>query len=195
MIIQLGKIVINKTKKYLTPCLKNYGTEFEQLYNSIFKVGLGIGDLVLIRSNISYEQHVFILIDIDRSKHHFIKFLDYVKNEAMYEDDYAYDDIQHGNLHMVVIKLPESCYKATYQFKKSQFSKMFTSDEVKRYFKEHSDEKAVIVKDNNYRIKFATMLNSMYETNMNPDEFDGELDFTIKQHEEYFDNQAKNIKT
>lgn len=186
MKIQIGQIVLNKTKKYLVPCLKEYGQEFEKQLNSVYKVGIGLGDIVLIKNNIIYEQHVFILIDTKIATNHFKYFINWIKYQNMYEDDYCYDNISNGQFHMVIIKLPENCYKPAQMLRKSQFSNMFTQEQLEKYFKEKPKEKAILVKDHKYRIEYTKELNKIFGTTIKPEELEGELDFPLRKEEETF---------
>jgi hypothetical protein len=186
MKIQIGEIILNKTKKYLAPCLNAYGKEFTDKLNAVFKVGIGIGDMILINNNIQYEQHIFILIDTKLAPTQWKSFIKWIKKQDMFEDDYSFDNISTGQFHMVIIKLPESCYKAAQLFKKSQFSKMFSVTEVEQYFINKPDEKGVLIKDDNYRIKHTKILNEMFGTTINPEELEGEFDFPVRKEDEMF---------
>lgn len=68
MRIQLGTIYYNKTKKYLLPCLKSYGEDFENKINNLFKLAIGIGDFALIDMGVKLEGHIFILVDTNLSR-------------------------------------------------------------------------------------------------------------------------------
>lgn len=191
MKIQINNIVLNKTKAYLAPCLKEYGEVFETKLNSVFKVAMGIGDIILIENGVNYEQHIFILIDNNIANSHFKQFIKWIRKQDMFEDDYAYDNVTNGQLHMVIIKLPESCYKPAQLFKKSQFSKMFSEEEVTKYFSNKPTEKAVLIKDNNYRIQYTKELNEIFNSTIKPEELEGELDFPIRKKNEIFNTHLK----
>ena len=105
MIVQLDKIVMNKTEKYLKPCLKYHGENFTNRLSLIFKLGYGIGDMLIDKK---YEQHIFVLIDTFKCVQFWTEFIeDYFRELDFYEDDYAVDNLENGRLHMLVIKLPE----------------------------------------------------------------------------------------
>ena len=97
-----------------------------------------------------------------------------------------YDDVQEGCLHMVVIKFPEQHYKTYETFKVSQFSKMYTKQDVNKFFAQRPEVQKVLIKDNNYKVEFVKSLNKKFETTISPDEFDGELDFPLRKEEEEF---------
>lgn len=190
MKIQVGEIQLNKTWKYLVPMLKYYGKEFEQKINSIYKVGFGIGDMILINNGINYEQHIFILIDTKKASNFFKEFIKWIRRQEMYEDDYVYDNILHGRFHMVIIELPKEYYKSNILFRKSQFSKMYTKEDVQQFFK-NEDIKGVLIKEGNYIIKHTNKINEIFETNVKPEDIEGEWDFPIQREEEIFDNHLK----
>lgn len=183
---------MNKTKRFLSPCLKAYGPEFEKQINSVFKVAMGIGDLILIENKVNYEQHIFILIDTKQATNHFKTFIEWIRYEDMFEDDYVYDNISNGQYHMVVIKLPEQCYEPLVKFRHSQFSSMFTKDEVYKYF-ERNQEKLILIKDNQYKIEYTKQLNKLFGTQVHHNDLQGELEMPIQKDEEIFNNHLKKI--
>lgn len=191
MRIQLGQILINQTKKYLVPCLKVYGAEFERRITAVWKVGFGIGDTITIKSNILFEKHIFILCDTKANVTSFTQFLDWLKEQDMYEEDYAYDNLNDGCLHMIVIKLPEECYHSYETFKKSEFSNMYSKEDLERFFDKNSDVVKVLIKDHNYKIEFSRFIKEMYEVDIPAHEItdDFELDFPISEHEEIFNKE------
>ncbi len=193
MKIQINKIVLNKTKTYLAPCLKEYGEEFETKLSSVYKVGIGIGDLILIENGINYEQHIFILIDTKIANSHFKKFIKWIRNQDMFEDDYAYDNIMNGQFHMVILKLHESCYKPAQLLRKSQFSKMYTKEQIEKYFKDKPNVRGVLIKDNQYRITYTQKLNEIFGSTIKPDELEGEFEFPVIKNKEIFNSHLKKV--
>jgi hypothetical protein len=197
MKIQLGSITMNRTRKYLMPCLKAYGRNFEEHINAMFKVGVGVGDMMLVKSGIRYEKHIFILVDSSKHITHLRRSLEWLRDQPMYEDDYAYDGIHNGHLLMIVVKLPEKCYKAREWFMHSQFSKMYSETDIERYFKENKDVKGVLIRERNYRIRYTKELNKLHGTTLteqDASEIEGEIDFPIRQEEETFGADLVNQK-
>lgn len=193
MKIQLGEsIILNRTHKYLLPCLKAYGDTFKEYFNAVHKVAVGTGDMILVESGIRYEKHLFTLIDTSKNKNLLKRFLEWVRDQPMYEDEYAFDSVHTGNLLMVVIKLPESCYKAEEKFKHSQYSKMYGLDDIAKYFSEHPETQRILIQDSNYKIEYASKLSEEWETNVNPEELEGELDLPIRKEEEIFNSIKHN---
>lgn len=195
MKIQIGEITMNRTKKYLVPCLRHYGSTFVEKIHSITKVAIGIGDIITIRSNIKLEKHIFILLDttanIDKKIFHSV--MSWIKEQDMYEEDYAFDHLSKGFLHMLVIKLPEDCYEAFETFKRGEYSKMYTPDKLKSLFNENSEQYKILVKDHNYKLTFSKALQKEYDIEIAEDEIDDkfEFDFPIKEIEEIFNTEYK----
>lgn len=193
MKIQINEIQLNKTKRFLLPCLRVYGEKFEKMLTSVFKVGIGIGDILLTkRAGVVYEQHLFVLVDTKSFVPGWKAFIKWIREEEqshIYEDDYIFDDIGNGRLHMIVIKLPENCYKPLQWMKHSQFSKMYSAKQISEYFKENSTEKRILVKDQDYKVHYTNKLNELYGTSVNPNELEGELEMPTKKDEEVFNIQ------
>ena len=97
----------------------------------------------------------------------FIDFLDYVKDEAMYKDDYVFGDIQKSNFHMIVISIPEKFHKAFEHWKVGEYSKMYSEETIALLFNAHPKTKKVLVKDHNYKIYFTEKVNNMVGFNKN----------------------------
>lgn len=186
MDIIVGKFFDNHTKRYLLPCVKSYGEDFVNKVESVFKVAVGIGDKILSDSGLSYNNHLFILIDTKKSVKHWKSFLDYIKEQPMYEDDYPFDNIKTGHLHMVVIKLPQDYFKSLEKFKHSQYSKMYSHEQINSLFTANNQVRKVLLKDYNYKVEYTEKLNKLYETNINPKDLEGELDFPLDKRKEIF---------
>lgn len=187
----------NKTFKYLLPCLKEYGNIFRLKISNVFKVAVGLGDIVVDKyGTVTYERHVFILIDSSIANKFFVSFLEWIRTQPMYENDYVYDDIQKSNLHMVVIKLPEKYYDSFLAFNKGKYSEMFQGKTIEEIFDNHPDAVAVLIKDHNYKVKFLKRLNKfLNNTNpkdhIKPNEWEGEIEFPPTSKEEIFNNHLK----
>lgn len=198
MQIQIGDVVMdkdkklivypNKTYKYLTPCLKKHGAKFVSRFNAVCKRAIGLGDMLFVEGKeTTFEHHLFILLDSTVAKQHFNRFVEWIKEQDYYVDDYVYGDILKSQLHMVVIKLPEEYNTALSHFHKGQYSQMFSSQEdIDTLFENHPETKLVLLKDHNYRIKFVRELNREFNTTLKPEEYEGELDTPPNKKTEYF---------
>lgn len=190
MKIQIGEVVMdavtrqrvtymfeNKTRQYLLPALKEYGNEFIDRLNSVYKVAVGIADIVVDNANIKFEKHLFILLETNTAPDFFKGYLEWIREQHMYEDDYVYDNIQKSNMHMIVIKLPEKYYHTIELFKKGKYSEMFDASTIEKYFSNYPTVKKVFIKDSNYKVLFTKKMNRIWGTNIKVDEWEGENDF------------------
>jgi len=195
-VTQQKTIYPNKTRKYLLPCLREYGEVFINKINNVFKVAVGIGDIIVDLSTEGYERHIFILIDTTIATKFFLNFIDWIRVQHMYEEDYVYDNIQKSSFHMVVLKFPEKYYDSFETFKKGKYSEMFNKETIAKFFVNHPDAQAVFIKDHNYRIKFTRKLN-IFLNNINeadrvkPEEWEGEVDFPPTDETEKFNHHLK----
>lgn len=184
-------IFSNKTRKYLLPCLKSYGTEFTNKLNDAFKVAVGIGDVIVSNRRYKHEKHIFILLDSDIAPTHFRTFLDYVRNHDSYDNDYVYGNIQKTTFHMIVVKLPAKFYSAFETFKMGNYSKMYSQEDIDNFFNIHPVYRRVLIQDNRYKIKFAKEINSEFGTNLKAEDMIGELDLPPTRESEVFNTHIK----
>ena len=187
----------SKTTKYLLPCLSSYGTEFNKRLSNVFKVAAGIGDIIVDNVGTKHEKHVFILIDTKIDAPTFREFIQWIRQQPMYENDYVYDNITKTRFHMVIIKLPEKFYGAFTTFKKGEYSKMYSMENIEKFFVRHPETKKVMVKDNSYKITFAKTLNKLWNTTISEKEaheIEGELDLPPTDESEVFNHHIKRKK-
>lgn len=184
----------NKTVKYLTPVLKEYGREFADKFNNVFKVAIGIGDIVVENAGYKHEKHLFILIrtKIGAEMKFFTQFLEWVKNQSdVYQDDYTFGNIQKSSLHMIVIKFPEKYYKSFETFKIGGYSKMFDKEALNKFFNSFPRTKRVLIKNHEYKFYFIQKLNRLHDTTIKGEEYDGELDTIPTIKSEKFNHHIK----
>lgn len=203
MKIQVGEVVLdsvtrqpltykNKSVKYLLPALKEYGEEFTTKANGIFKLAIGIGDIILSNLGVVHEKHVFVLCNTSIAHSHFVDFINWIKDKHMYVDDYVFGNIQHSTLHMIVLKFPEKYYDSFDIFKTGAYSKMYPKDAIDKFFNNHPDLERVLIKDHNYKVRFVNQkLNRLFNTDIKPEEWDGELDLPPQDKTEIFNHHLK----
>lgn len=185
------EIVPNKSRKYLLPCLKEYGTEFVEKLNGVYKVAIGIGDIIVSKRGFKHEKHLFLLLDSYIAHSYFTEFLCYIKQHESYQDDYVYGNITKSTYHMIVLKIPERFYDTFETFKLGEYSKMYSKTDIETFFSNHPRYKKILVKDAKYKIKFAEELNNFYQTTIKPEDIKGELDFPPQESEEIFNTHLK----
>jgi len=204
MVIQVGDIFLdrvtnqrdwgifsNKTRKYLLPCLKFYGKEFTERLNDAFKVAVGIGDIIVSNRGYKHEKHIFILLDSNIAPMYFRAFLDYVRKHESFENDYIYGNIQKTTFHMVIVRLPTKYYGAFKTFKMGDYSRMYSKEDIDRYFNVHPVYRRVLIKDNRYKIRLARELNMEFGTTLTAEDLIGELDFAPTIESEVFNTHIK----
>lgn len=197
--IQVGKIYMNRTRKYLLPLVKMYGDDFVFRINSLFKVAVGIGDIAVERCGFKMETHLFLLVDSKFKPSIFNATLEKIRQHASYEDDYVYGNVVKSRFHMIVIKVPEKYIPTLQSFKDGKFSKMYSIEDVKKLFNFETRtgvdrdmyERAykVLVHDHDYRIQFAEQIREEFDVqNFTKDDIgiDAEYDLPIKRIQEIF---------
>lgn len=195
--IQFGSIFMNRTRKYLFPVLKAYGSDFSFKINSLVKVAVGIGDVVVNRCGIQHENHLFILVDTLPNHSQFVSLLDDIRRHEAYEDDYVYGNILNSRFHMIVVRVPDNYLNSFDNFKRSQYSKMYSDEDLSKLFlfnsgevsKEYKDIRHVLIKDHNYKFEFAKLIQKEFdipEFNFQDIDDSAELDFQILDKEEVF---------
>ncbi len=184
----------NKTKKYMFPCLIDYGNTFREKISGAYKVAVGIGDMILKRRNVLYEKHLFVLFNSNVSPNFFKEFLFWIRKQTMYEDDYVFGNVQKSTLHMVVLKLPPQYHTSLEAFKRGEYSKMYSMETISWLFDERSEERKVLIKDKNYRVKFVENLNKIFDCNLVAEDYEGELDFPPKKESEIFNLSLNNLQ-
>lgn len=189
-VTQQKTIYPNKTRKYLLPCLKEYGEIFIQRLNNVFKVAVGIGDIIISKSGLKHEKHIFILLDSTIAPNYFLGFLNWIKDQPMYEDDYVYGNIQKSGLHMIVLKFPDRYYDSFETFKIGKYSGMYSQEVINNFFNNYPDTQKVFIGDHNYKIVFMQELNEWLnntreQDQIKPEEWEGELDFPPDENETF----------
>lgn len=202
MKIQIGEVYMDKvtkvktlypnaTRKYLAPCLEEYGKGFMAKLDNTFKVAMGVGDIVVGNRGLKHEKHIFILLDSKVAPSYFQEFLHWIRDQSMYADDYVYDNIQKSYFHMVILKLPEKYYDTFETFKIGEYSKMYNRKDIDVFFRNHQEAKQVLIKDHNYKITFVGKMNKKFGTTVNPKEWDGELDYPPDPDRDIFNHHLK----
>lgn len=158
--VQLDKVVINKTARFIKPCLKLYGDEFIDKFKKVFKVAYGLKDMSI---NNDYDKHIFILINTEKCQNYFISTLDWIREQSYYETDYCFDNIVDGRLHMIVLKLPNVIDLD--KFYQGKYSKMYTSDKIFDLL--DNTTKSIVTKSNDYKIEFIKKLKAQFHYTFN----------------------------
>jgi hypothetical protein len=183
-------MVINKTWKYLVPCVTYLDQEFIAAINSdkLVKTQVMAGDFVAIKCGIDYSNHLFIVL---KNNVHLSAFLDFFREQKCYENDYPYDEFRKYKEHVIVIKFPDNVQEKADCFFKSMFSKMYTETEQSEFFLNsplRRNMHHVVSKNVLYMKKFIDALNKEFDTDLSKEDFEdynGELDTPLRKEMEF----------
>lgn len=196
MDIEIGRLYINRTCKYLLPCLKIYGPTFQTKINSIFNLAFGIHDTLLDGTPFETQRAIYMLCDKMFQPTKFDNFLNYVKNQEYYIIDYAFDDLENGRKHMVVIRFPEKYSDVYDKFLESKYSKMYCKDEIEEFFPDNSEAKGVIKQSNEMGNIFIEKVFRTFGTRLTLKDLKVggmEYDFPLEKEEEFFNYEHSNL--
>ena len=186
MQLKLGSVYTNKTKRYLLPTLLEYGEHFEEKFKNLFKLAIGIGDLCLMDMGMIIEHSIFILVDTKFSRRKFKDIIIWMRCQGYYQFDYPYDDVHSGHLHMLVVKIPLKYQDTSEHFIKGNYSKMYELKDLNELFSERKAELDVFNKDPEVLVKFIDRINESFNTTVDYENWEGEVELPIKTEEEYF---------
>lgn len=215
-----GKLYLNRTWKYIYPALRVYGFQPISYLNELIKQSVGISDI-----NFQEEDKIpkiFILIQtrdlrasMSKAKEYetkVSKFFEYIRNQEYYIDDYLYDINSKCCSHMVVLRFPDTFGKKFNNFVKGEYSKMYTQEEIKKYFPLASLNKSknitisnslgdnleihkVFTKEPEFKKIFIDKINKDFGLEMSENEFDinMELDYLPTLEEELFNYKKQQL--
>lgn len=198
---KMAIIFPNQTKKYLLPCLKEYGKEFMNKFNGVFKIAAGIGDVVAESCGLSFGAHIFLQVEstiqIKDKRYviskHFIQYLNWIRNQPMYETDYVFGNIQDTAYHMIVLKFPDKYSQAFKEFREGNYSRMFDKEAITRLFHAYPHTTKILIRDSTYIIRYVHKVNAREGTTLKVSDFkdSGELDFKPENKNEVFNHSLK----
>ena len=168
----------NRTYKLLAPALKYYGREFEQKVNNTFKFGFAIGDAALEAIGKVYNNHIFILVQTGTK--FFKELKQFLENQSYLSFDYPFDNILTGDKHVFVVDFPEELRQSFELFIEGHYSKMYTEEQINKYFSENLRAKKIFFKDRELKKEFVKGLNFIFNTNISEDEYAGEIVLPVK---------------
>lgn len=198
--INNNNIYSNRTFKYLTPCLKDWGKDFVDQVGKLPLQAWGIGDCSV--NSVFDEDNLYCLIVTDgtfKNNRNFVlnkvsDFLDWFRSHPSYHDDYEYDDF-NGNKHMLVVNLPEQHKGIITKFINGSYSSMYNKDTIDRLFnkkmkigriEQDNDKYLVLTHDSRYREVFKKRLKEDFNYNSGDIAIDAEYDYPPILGEEIF---------
>ena len=196
MDIEIGRLYINKTYKYLLPCLKVYGPTFQTKVNSIFNLAFGIHDTLLDGTPFESSRAIYMLCDKLYQPAKFENFLNYVKHQEYYITDYAFDDFEKGRKHMIVIAFPDKYTNVYDKFLESKYSKMYCKDEIDYFFPDDDSEaKGVIKRTTKMADIFIQKVFNSFNVRLTYRDLKiegAEYDFPLEKVKEFFNYEPRN---
>jgi len=193
MDIQIGKLYINRTVKYLVPGLNFYGPTLKTKLNLVFKLAFGVHDSLIEGSHLEGQKNIFILVDKLVRPELFQNFMDWIKHQEYYVTDYAYDAIleAHSRKHMIVLSYPPTMGDTYDKFLLGKYSKMYTKKEITSFFAEESKKeiRQIIVKTVHAKMRFITLVKETFGTLLEEQDFltdYWEYDLPPNKEEEFF---------
>jgi len=208
MNIKIGSYYINKTRRFLLPSLIFHGNVFTKKISRIFKLAVGIHDILLDDSEISNKKCIYIMTDKKVQEKIFYNFLEWIRFEDYYITDYCPDsDIRKSRKHIIVLNIPKDVGNAYDKFLQGKYSKMYTKSQLNLLFSEPQkiNEYNILSKNKKALDQFIKKINSEFNVNSNPNDFlNSELELPLKKSEEifnlsddkypiYFNNELKKI--
>ena len=191
MQIEIGRYYINKTWKYLRPCLKDYGEMFVVKYSRVYKLAVGIHDTLLDGHPIERERAIFILLDRKWNQRAFDNFIRWIRHQEYHLLDYPFDDMLKGRQHMVVLRIPDTYDHAYDQFIKGRYSKMYVKEEIARFYDDrYTNEreiKDILLRRPNAKKAFMEKIRNTFGTIVtDTDMLEIEYDFPPEKRKEIF---------
>jgi hypothetical protein len=193
MNIEIGKLYINRTVKYLIPGLNFYGPTLKTKLNLVFKLAFGVHDTLIEGSYLEGQKNIFILVDKFVRPDLFQNFMDWIKHQEYFVTDYDYDSIMetHNRKHIIVLAYPPSMGDCYEKFLLGKYSKMYTKEEIASYFTEESKAEArqVLVRTVQAKQRLISQIKSIFNTQLEEQDFLSdfwEYDLPPNQEEEFF---------
>lgn len=196
MHIEIGKYYVNKTWRFLLPCLRGHGDVFVRKFNPIFKLAVGIHDTLVDGSEISKGRNIYILCDKLTQERLFNEFIEWIRCQEYYVGDYCPDsEIVGSRKQMIVIHIPEMFNDAYDHFLKGNYSVMYLEEELKALFSNPERKKELDILTRNPKIvqDFVKQVNEEFNTSVNSEHFKmAELELPLKKKEEIFNCKKNN---
>lgn len=197
MQIEIGKRYVNKTWRFLYPCLRGYGDVFVKKFNPLYKLAVGVSDDTLKNTKYSQDRNIFILIDTLYQPKLVQEFLSYIVFQPFYKHHYYIDnhELTQTRKMMLILSIPDTFYEAYDNFIIGRYSQMYNIDVTKKLFSNPDRKKEFDILTKNYSLEeeFIKSVNEEFDTNVY--QFDQpikEYELPLKPIEEIFNYQSNN---
>lgn len=183
--LTVNSLVQNRSLFYIARIFKLYDMN---LYNYLAKlqpVAIGIADILHTGQRKHLVDAIYILIN---SKTDFTV----VKDYSFYHNNYIFDEIETSKLRMLVFVLPD-VNKYLQKFRTSQYSKMFTKNELSLMFTTYDElnsfQYKVLSGDKQHRKEYLKYVNATFNTTLKLSDVT-ESDFPISLQSEIFNYKS-----
>lgn len=194
MKIQIGQLYINRTWKYLFPCLKGHGPACTEVINSMFKLAVGIDDT----TQKEYKgKSILLMVDSKFLEKEFRKGLAWLKIQDFYITDYVAEAslTSMSRKHIIQVRIPEVYETAYEHFIRNEYSKMYTEEQIVALFTQNifSPYVGVLQRSKQAFNTFIEEINAMYDTKLKAADFAGDIEYDhpIIPEEEIFNFTTK----
>lgn len=196
MHIEIGKYYVNKTWRFLLPCLRGHGDVFVNKFNPVFKLAVGIYDTLVDGSKFSKGRNIYILCDKFTQEKLYNDFIEWIRLQDYYVQDYCPDsEIIGSRKQMVIINVPEMFNDAYDHFLEGNYSIMYLDSELKALFSNVERKKEFDILARNFTIApdFVKQVNEEFKTTTTIEDYKmSELEFPLKKTEEIFNSKKNN---
>lgn len=139
-----GSVFVNRSFKYLSPCMKLYGDEFVTKMKLLAGLAIAIDDYGFNKERGKFENNLYYLFDVNGQSNYntylnaskaridFMHIVSWLREQEYYVKDYPFDSGRNGNQHVVCLKLP---FNLIDKFLQGKYSQMYSSDIIDKIIK------------------------------------------------------------
>jgi len=195
MNIKIGKLYVNKTWRFLAPCLRGHGDAFVKKFNPLHKLAVGIHDSLLDGSELSNGRNIYLMIDKEYKPREYKKFMEYLEYQEYFKGTYCPDsEITSSRKQIIILEIPEIFKESYDHFLKGEYSKMYSEEQIKLFFGNSTKKKdfEILSRSGEALKEFVTKVNKEFNTETSIKNFDEcEWELPLIKKEEIFNCQNK----
>lgn len=197
MKIEIGKIYENRTKMLLAPGLKHYGDSFVQRFNSdLFKLAYGINDKIYNNeSKLEGRNPIFIMVDRAVKPQLSWQAIEWIRCKPFYITDYPAEVSSFPRKHIIVLDYPIELKDAYKYFIKGYYSKMYSKEQLDKYFQKDSIAYKILTKDSSYMPVFISKIEQVFDVVITDKSsyIDSELEFPFLMNMQTIEEETFNF--
>lgn len=190
MNIKIGQLYVNKTWRFLIPCLEGYGKVFEDNFNTVFKLAVAIHDSYLDGASITNGRNLYIMLDKKCRPKEYLKFMEYIKYQDCFKGEYCPDgDILTSRKNVIILEVPKIYNNAYDNFLKGKYSEMYSEEKVDLFFNttNRQEDFKILTKHQDAIINFKSKIDNLFKVDSDINEIKkGELELPLSKTEEIF---------